>query len=76
MEEEIVSKLDFKAQIEFQRTDIRDKAFSGGPERDGSMPGVQRVGLIWRPGQGPWTRDMHSSTGLPLLSVVAIFKSE
>ena len=53
MEEEIVSKLDFKAQIEFQRTDIRDKAFSGGPERDGGVPGVQRVGLIWRSGQGP-----------------------
>lgn len=55
-------------------TDIGDKAFSGGHEKDGRVPGVQRAGLI-RGQARPWTHDLRSSTGL-CCSLVATFKFE
>lgn len=40
MGEETVSKPDFKVQIEFQRTETRNEAFQGGPERGRRVPNV------------------------------------
>lgn len=40
MKEEIISKMDFKTQTEFQRRKIRDEAIWGGPETGGEMPDI------------------------------------
>lgn len=43
MEDGIVSKLDFKEQIEFQMTEIRDTVFWGVSEKDRRVPDMPRA---------------------------------
>ena len=56
MGKEIISKLDLKVQIEFQRTEMRNEAFQGGPEKGRRVPDMQEAsgwaGLVGAP-QGP-----------------------
>lgn len=64
--------LDFKAQIEFQRTEIRNETLWGEPEKDGGLRKGLLVVLVWleaRPGpMGMWLVQFYRACFIsPLL---------